>query len=524
MQQLHPTTRQKKLPRLIRPWSIRGQLMLFLCFICLTLLSAVWFLSGQLLQPYYNEMIHHHLEEQVDEIIALMDGMTADGVVISMRTEQQLIINGAFQTAFYQEMENDTIQLSDLCVNIADTSLSYVMYSENIYPCLLHGDFSTIFAEEEITEARDNEEAIYLRNLCFSTGEVYTIVSSGEWQQMVLGKTTADGQYVVFVSASLSQVVDAGIVLQQLAPTIAVIVLLLAALAAWLFSLWFTKPISNLTSASQAMVEGNYDISLAVLREDELGDLTREFNQMAKEVQRSATLQRDLLANVSHDLRTPLTLIRGYAETLRDITGSKKEKRTEQLSIIIDETERLTTLVNSILELSRLSSENATYDPVLFNFSLFCEELVDRYEGICIQNNWTLRLSLPETPIRIYADPAQIERALDNLLGNSMHHIGEDGVFILRASTLPDGTCLVEVEDHGAGIPIEEQRLLFEKYYRSRAENGTVGTGLGLSISRAIFKQHRFPYGVKSTPGKGATFWFIARTQPPSDLPQPKGS
>ncbi len=498
-----------------RPWSIRAQLMLFLCSISLGLLCLVWVLSSQLLQPYYNDIIRTHLEEQLNSIVSLMDTMDEAGVMISTRTDDTLIVNTAFQTAFGQAVNQDEIILSNLCVNIADTSLSYVMYSESVYPCLLHGGTSTLFGDDnETPETRNNEITVSLREQCFAEGEIYVILSSGEWQQMLVGKTTANGEYVVLVSASLSQVVDAALVLQSLAPSVGIIVLILALFAAWQFSRWFTTPISNLTKASHVMAKGDYSVQINTQRTDEFGELTNEFNKMAREVRRSAQLQTELLANVSHDLRTPLTLIRGYAETLRDITGEKPEKRNDQLNIIIDETDRLTALVNSILELSKVSTGVEKYQPTPIELAPFCADLAARYQGVCLQNGWELLLDLPSEPIVIVADADMLERALDNLLGNAMHHIGADNTFVLRAYRTDAQHCRIEIEDHGEGVSPEEQEALFERYYRSRTSRGKQGTGLGLSITRAIFKQHGFAFGVESTPHKRTVFWCIADIAP----------
>ena len=124
-------------------------------------------------------------------------------------------------------------------------------------------------------------------------------------------------------------------------------------------------------------------------------------------------------------------------------------------------------------------------------------------------NGWQLKLELPEEELPVYADPNMMQRALHNLLGNAMHHIGGDGIFFLRASKVPEGV-RVEIEDHGPGICAEDLPYIFDRYYRSRSDAGKQGTGLGLSITKAIFQQHGFRFGVQSTLGKGTTFWFIA--------------
>ena len=104
----------------------------------------------------------------------------------------------------------------------------------------------------------------------------------------------------------------------------------------------------------------------------------------------------------------------------------------------------------------------------------------------------------------------RLRQVLHNLLGNATHHMGADGVFVLRAIPMPNGGCRVEVEDHGPGICAEDLPYIFDRYYRSRSDAGKQGTGLGLSITKAIFQQHGFRFGVQSTLGKGTTFWFIA--------------
>lgn len=265
-------------------------------------------------------------------------------------------------------------------------------------------------------------------------------------------------------------------------------------LVAALFSRWFTRPMRQLSEGAREIADGNYDVQVPVVRNDELGLLGREFNHMAQEVKRSAQLEKDILANVSHDLRTPLTLIKGYAETVRDITGDDKAKRTEQCSIIVDETDRLSALVNSVMELSKVSSGAEKLNPVDFDMSQLCFEVAGRYDAVCEQNGWTLQLEANKECM-VRADPAMMERVLHNLLGNATHHMGADGVFVLRAIPMPNGGCRVEVEDHGPGIPPEELPHLFDRYYRARQDAGKTGTGWGFPSPRPFCSSMISPLG-----------------------------
>ena len=324
----------------------------------------------------------------------------------------------------------------------------------------------------------------------------------------MVGRMTSDGSYTVLVTTSLMHVSEAGEVMSTVLPLAAALIFAFSMSAAWLFSEWFTKPLRQLSGAARKVAQGDYDVRVESTRRDELGDLAQEFNHMAQEVKRAAQMQRDLLANVSHDLRTPLTLIKGYAETVRDITGDDKAHRDEQMNIIVDEADRLTALVSSVMELSKVTSGAEKCERVHFDMAQLCDEVSERYDAVCAQNGWQLKLELPDQELPVYADPDMMQRALHNLLGNAMHHIGEDGIFVLRVSQTPEGV-RVEVEDHGPGISAEDLPYIFDRYYRSRSDAGKQGTGLGLSITKAIFQQHGFRFGVQSTLGKGTTFWFI---------------
>ena len=478
--------------KLHRPLSpgIRAQLMLFLAFICLLLLGMYWFLATQLLEPLYNRRIEDQLAGQADEIVELIAEAEANGSVISQWDFGVLVVDNTFRTRLYESLAANT-QLINFCVDISDSTLRSVITIENLYPCLLHN--STLTARSDSGFSWDKSTVIQMRRACRASGSWMQVLNtSGGSSQMVVGRMSRNGHYSVLVSTSMSHVGEAGQVLSDMLPMAAVLVFCFALAAAWLFSQWFTKPLRAMSAAARQMAHGNYAVRVDANRRDELGALARDFNQMAKEVQRSAQMQRDLLANVSHDLRTPLTLIKGYAETVRDITGDDKPHRDEQLNIIVDEADRLTALVSSVMELSKVTSGADKCEPVRFDMGQLCDEVSERYDAVCAQNGWTLKLEIPSEPLEVCADPAMIERALHNLLGNAMHHIG----------------------DHGPGIAAEDLPYIFERYYRSRSDAGKAGTGLGLSITKAIFQQHGFRFGVQSTPGKGSTFWFTMKAPP----------
>ena len=502
------TTKTRHLP------GIRGQLMWFLCFICLFLLGLFWFLSTQLLEPLYTKHIEKQLTSQAESIVSQLDKAIANGDTLSRWSFGHLFLNDEFFEKLTVELYSGGT-LNSFCVDISDSTLRQIYKIENQSYCNLHETFLSDSANSKVVNT-----AIAMRKKCRTTpgGFVQTLNPprlSGS-AQLLVGRTTADGSYTVLVTTSLVHVAEASNVLSTLLPVAAAMIFLFAMSAAWLFSEWFTKPLRQLSSAARQMAMGNYAVQVDSTRNDELGTLARDFNHMAAEVQHAAQMQRELLANVSHDLRTPLTLIKGYAETVRDLTGDDKAHRDEQMNIIVDETDRLTALVSSVMELSKVTSGADRCQRVHFDMGQLCDEVCERYDAVCAQNNWHLELELPDRELPVYADPEMMQRALHNLLGNAMHHIGADGIFILRAAPCTEGV-RIEVEDHGPGIPPEDLPYIFDRYYRSRSDAGKQGTGLGLSITKAIFQQHGFRFGVQSTVGKGTTFWFIMNDLPANE-------
>lgn len=499
-------------------FSLRYRLMMFLCLASAFVLILVWVFVTHFMQPLYNHYIYKHLLNQVNTVVSIIESSTEP---ISTRSLPILDaqVSSSFEASLLSAIQNRKLDASNTCFDLADSTLQHVTGFENLYPCLLHeASFTTSINGK--TSVWNGSVVESLRATVLSQGFVkkeLVVDKNVSTRQMAVGRVAKNGDeiYSVIFCTSLARIDEAGVVLGQLMPWIFLCLMAFSVVASWLFSRWFTKPLTKLSHATRQLAEGDYSVRVNVPETDEIGLLAADFNHMAGEVSRAAQLQRDLLANVSHDLRTPLTLIKGYAETVRDLTGDNAEKRTAQLDVIVDETDRLSGLVNSVMELSKMSSGTDKPEKMRFDLSQLCEEVAQRYEAVCAQNGYTLKLELPdpETDCTISADPAMMERVLHNLLGNAMHHIGPDNVFILRVNAPEKGTVRVEVADHGAGITKEDLPYIFDRYYRSRSDAGKVGTGLGLSITKAILQSHGFRFGANSTLGEGSCFWFEAKDQ-----------
>ena len=320
--------------------------------------------------------------------------------------------------------------------------------------------------------------------------------------------TKDDPQAYIFICSYLQPIGTTVAIFQRQFLFVSLIMMMLTLFVSLFFANKITNPIININKHAKDLPQGKFDAVIDDHDFNEIQQLASTLQEASKEIAKSDDLRRELMANISHDLRTPLTLIKGYAETVRDLTGDDKKHRDEQMNIIVDETDRLTALVSSVMELSKVTSGALKCEKVHFDMGQLCDEVSERYDAVCAQNGWQLKLELPDEELPVCADPDMMQRALHNLLGNAMHHIGEDGIFVLRALRCPEGV-RVEVEDHGPGISAEDLPYIFDRYYRSRSDAGKQGTGLGLSITKAIFQQHGFRFGVHSTVGRGTVFWFI---------------
>lgn len=269
-----------------------------------------------------------------------------------------------------------------------------------------------------------------------------------------------------------------------------------------------SKPIINISRSAQKLITGEFNVQIKKNEYTEIKRLTENLNMASEEIAKTETLQKDLMANVSHDLRTPLTMIKAYAEMIRDLSGNNPEKREKHLQVIIDEADRLTLLVSDILNLSKLQSGVVEMDIKPINFSEDLKEIVSRFSML---EQTEIQLEIQED-IYINADQKQLGQSVYNLIINAINYSRDEDIVTVRLYTLKNGKVRFEVSDTGVGIPKEQLPYIWERYYKvDRSENhkrAVKGTGLGLSIVKGVFERHRFHYGIDSEVGKGSTFWF----------------
>ena len=239
----------------------------------------------------------------------------------------------------------------------------------------------------------------------------------------------------------------------------------------------------------------------------EINELSAAFNKAFDDIESNNRFRRDLLANVSHDMKTPLTMIRAYSEMIRDISGGNKEKCAKQAQVIIDETDRLTALIGEVIELSKLEAGVLELHVGVVDIS---EKLLATaaHFGIIEETKGYTFVTDIESDLLVRADGDRIDRVIYNLMGNAMNYTGEDRTVTIRCH-VRGKAARVEIIDSGKGMTEEELRDVWDKYYRlAQDKRRVVGSGLGLSIVKSILDLHGATYGVASEKGKGSNFWF----------------
>lgn len=286
---------------------------------------------------------------------------------------------------------------------------------------------------------------------------------------------------------------------------IAIILVFIAIILALYLAQKIAKPIIMINKSARLLAEGNYDITFYAQGYKEIDELNTTLNYAANELSKVENLRKELIANMSHDLRTPLTMISGYGEVMRDIPG---ENTAENVQIIIEEANRLTNLVNDMLDLSKLQAGVQQLDVSVFNLTKQIQMIIRRYDKLLTTKDFIIDFTYDEE-IYIQADIIKIEQVIYNLINNAINYSGEEKKVVVKQK-IYSNSVRIEVIDYGPGIDKELLPYIWDRYYKVDKTHvrSKVGSGLGLSIVKSVLQLHKARYGVESELGKGTCFWF----------------
>ena len=316
----------------------------------------------------------------------------------------------------------------------------------------------------------------------------------------------------IYLYSPLKDLSEVSKVLQSQLIFITFIAIIIASFIAYFLSKKLTNPILEITNKARNLGKGNYNQTYDESGIKEIDELANVLKTTQDELLKTDELRRDLMANVSHDLKTPLTMIKAYAEMVRDLTYQDDEKRISNCNVIMNETDRLNLLVNDILDLSKLEADVKELEITKYDLVSEIKEIIKRYEIIKETENYNFVLEMPNKAM-VLADKNKVNQVIYNLINNAINHTGKDKLVTIRLSK-KDNEYLFEVIDTGKGIKEEEIPLIWNKYYKSekKYQRNVVGTGIGLSIVKSILEKHQCKYGVKSKENKGSNFYFYIKS------------
>lgn len=287
-----------------------------------------------------------------------------------------------------------------------------------------------------------------------------------------------------------------------------VILLLLSLIILIFFTEMVYLPLRKIITATEEYAGGNLHYELQVESEDEIGYLAASLSYMAAELARGEDNQKHIVANVSHDFRSPLTSIKGYLEAMQDGT-IPAEMYPKYIDIVINESDRLIKLTNNLLTLNNLNTQGMLLEKTDFDINAVIRRTVSTFEGKCLDKKIGIELTLTGEELWVHADLTKIQQVIYNLLDNAIKFSHRNSLIKIE-TTEKHNKIFVSVKDSGIGIPKESINLVWDRFYKTDISRGKdkKGTGLGLSITREIIRAHGENINVISTEGVGSEFIF----------------
>ena len=311
----------------------------------------------------------------------------------------------------------------------------------------------------------------------------------------------------VFINTSLEPVESIIFLIRKQLIVLSIVILILSYILAYFISNHIAKPIKEINDEAKKLSTSEEAI-FKTSKIKEINELSDTLNYVQKELNKTEELRRDLMANVSHDLKTPLTMIKAYAEMAKDLHKNKEDKQTEDMDIIISEVDRLTTLVNDILELSKMESVIEELNIEKFDLIKLIDQILEKYKVLQEVEKYNFKFIHKDKKLLVKADKKRLEQVIYNLINNAINYTGEDNLVTIKVTNKEN--ILVEIIDTGKGIKNEDIPYIWNKYYKNKKKHkrNLIGTGLGLNIVKKILEQHKFNYGVTSKLNVGTTFYF----------------
>ena len=469
-------------------FTFQKKLLSFFLFFTAVIFTVLWLLQTVFLQRFYDGMIIKNTVSAAESIVS-QNGNTRIADYIDEVSRENSIVVYVTDTEGKLLYSSDEFRKMEKKPNGRDGRPPQGDKGERRQYRELPENFGKFLhtirgSEDGTTELRSDELYVYGRYITFN----------GEDALLYLG-------------ATLGAVGSAARIIRTQLLWVTLLSVAVGMVLAWFLSRSFAKPIAQLNEKAHVLGENQPDIPFAEGFRSELDDLNGTLDRTAEKLKQNREFQNEFLANVSHDLRTPLTMIKGYAEMIRDISREDEQQCAADVAVIVEESDRLTALVNEILEYSELQMTDKEPVTEQVELSEIVISAADSFEKLYSKDGFTFARDIA-ADIQITGNASRLQRAVYNLLDNAVRHAGDDkwiGV-VLR---LEGQFAAVEISDHGSGIAPDDLERIWEKYYTNRQRRGKGVSGLGLAIVRQTVAMHNGRCEVRSVQGEGSTFRIL---------------
>lgn len=480
--------------------SLKFKLTLYFLLFAVALMAVLWLLQIAFMDAYYETAMKRQVQRLVESVSR------------TYAYSPELDVDQLCLDIWELSYENDTY----FYLETADGLLRITSSTDSDRPgrMFIGGTAEREKARELILASPEKKVHFYVEN---TRQDTRTLVYAA------LAKSTYREDLFIYAFAPLYPVDSTvQILAQQLFLVTAASLMLAVLLALWL-SGRLSRPLIRIRDSAEQLARGEYDVRFQGGNYTEIDELATTLTHTAQELSKSEDLQRDLLANVSHDLRTPLTMVKSYAELVRDISGENPEKRNMHLGVIIEEADRLDELVGDILTLSKIQSgvDVMVLEPL--DMKELADQVLNTFRVLEELDEYRFELESPETPVWVRGDARRLSQVLHNLIANAVRYSMEKKMVRVTLRDVND-RIRVAVEDRGIGIPAEELERIWDRYQRASKQSTRTlskGSGLGLSITKEILQLHGAEFGVESREGEGSCFWFTLRRENIVDRSRP---
>lgn len=484
--------------------SIKFKIWIYILLFSLAILLLLWMLQTVFLNNFYKSMKQQNITQGAEKIATIyskIQGQELESQIKTIADESDISVNIIDSKGIRVINANPTGR--DYMTPMKDIRIPFNDNKHFDFPSE-PGNNQTPFEElfkalsEKIRSSPDAKLFISFEDLRGRDMLFYGVIV-----------TSPDNKEAILITSSPLQPLDDTIaILSRQLIYVTIIIVVLTFIFSLVIATHVSRPIIHITGKASKLADGNFDMKFERGAYSEVTQLAETLNYAAKGMQQAEKMRNELIANISHDLRTPLTMIRLYAEMIRDLYRDDPAERDQNVAVIIEESDRLTSLVQNILELSRLQAGADTCRLTVFDLTRTINGMLKKFDALVKKEGYTFIFKAQE-PFYVKADEAKIELVLYNLLTNAVHYTGEDKT--IHIAVVERGEKLrVLIRDTGEGIAPENIDYIWDRYYKEGKEHkrAYAGTGLGLAIVKSILVMHGTDFGVDSVVGSGSTFWF----------------